>query len=176
MLDSGAVYLIVWHLFDDPVPALLSRRGISSGMSFTPNLTLPSWCCRCCCGLSLTFHCGTGASVERSERPEVWSPAKHTLPSPTDAYGTIEFQGGPHPSKAQVLYSLPFRNYWIKVNRGSYRTKIYLFNKQCIVLAPFVSGRDTLSQEEKSVLWSFPWNYDYIGILIMAECKPGATK
>uniref|UniRef100_A0A1B6JVD6 Uncharacterized protein n=1 Tax=Homalodisca liturata TaxID=320908 RepID=A0A1B6JVD6_9HEMI len=57
---------------------------------------------RCCCGLSLTFHCGTGAQIERSEKPEIWSPARHTLPSPTDAYGTIEFQGGPHPSKAQV--------------------------------------------------------------------------
>lgn len=57
---------------------------------------------RCCCGLSLTFHCGTGAQIERTDPNEVWSPAKHTLPSPTDAYGTIEFQGGPHPSKAQV--------------------------------------------------------------------------
>lgn len=34
---------------------------------------------------------------------EVWLPAKHTIPSPTDAYGTIEFQGGPHPSKAQYI-------------------------------------------------------------------------
>ncbi|RZF33234.1 hypothetical protein LSTR_LSTR012995 [Laodelphax striatellus] len=57
----------------------------------------------CCCGLSLTFHCGTGAQTDRPEGDEVWSPARHTLPSPTDAYGTIEFQGGPHPSKAQYV-------------------------------------------------------------------------
>lgn len=31
-----------------------------------------------------------------------WTPSRNTQPSPTDAYGTIEFQGGPHPSKAQV--------------------------------------------------------------------------
>lgn len=33
---------------------------------------------------------------------EVWLPTKHTKAFPTDAYGTIEFQGGPHPTKAQV--------------------------------------------------------------------------
>ncbi|XP_075216680.1 transient receptor potential cation channel, subfamily M isoform X1 [Lycorma delicatula] len=58
---------------------------------------------RCCCGLSLTFHCGTGAQTDRPDPDEIWSPAKHTLPSSTDAYGTIEFQGGPHPSKAQYV-------------------------------------------------------------------------
>jgi len=34
----------------------------------------------------------------------VWSSLKHTVVSATDAYGTIEFQGGPHPTKAQVNY------------------------------------------------------------------------
>lgn len=29
-------------------------------------------------------------------------PTKHTRAQPTDAYGTIEFQGGAHPTKAQV--------------------------------------------------------------------------
>lgn len=32
----------------------------------------------------------------------MWVPFKHTRPHPTDAYGTIEFQGGAHPTKAQV--------------------------------------------------------------------------
>uniref|UniRef100_A0A8D8RTN9 Transient receptor potential cation channel trpm n=1 Tax=Cacopsylla melanoneura TaxID=428564 RepID=A0A8D8RTN9_9HEMI len=63
---------------------------------------------RCCCGLSLTFHCGTGitnpSSVDTSaSQHEVWSASLHTGPSNTDAYGTIEFQGGPHPSKAQYV-------------------------------------------------------------------------
>ena len=31
-----------------------------------------------------------------------WSVDWHTELSPTDAFGTIEFQGGPHPNKAQV--------------------------------------------------------------------------
>ena len=33
---------------------------------------------------------------------EKWSVQQHTELIPTDAYGTIEFQGGPHPTKAQV--------------------------------------------------------------------------
>ena len=31
-----------------------------------------------------------------------WNVSVHTELQPTDAYGTIEFQGGPHPTKAQV--------------------------------------------------------------------------
>lgn len=60
---------------------------------------------RCCCGLSLTFHCGGGngsVQLDPDNPNEVWSSLKHTILSPTDAYGTIEFQGGPHPTKAQV--------------------------------------------------------------------------
>ena len=33
---------------------------------------------------------------------EKWSVHQNTATFPTDAYGTIEFQGGPHPTKAQV--------------------------------------------------------------------------
>ncbi|XP_069671775.1 transient receptor potential cation channel trpm isoform X1 [Periplaneta americana] len=59
---------------------------------------------RCCCGLSFTFHCGTGVDVDSYKAvDQQWTPSKHTQPSPTDAYGTIEFQGGPHPSKAQYV-------------------------------------------------------------------------
>lgn len=60
---------------------------------------------RCSCGLSLTFHCGGGSGsvqLDPDNPNEVWSSLKHTILSPTDAYGTIEFQGGPHPTKAQV--------------------------------------------------------------------------
>jgi len=31
-----------------------------------------------------------------------WSVDQNTVITPTDAYGTIEFLGGPHPTKAQV--------------------------------------------------------------------------
>ncbi|XP_036140911.1 transient receptor potential cation channel trpm isoform X5 [Monomorium pharaonis] len=65
---------------------------------------------RCCCGYSYTHHCGTGADVQsyilsenREKDREQWSPGKNTHPFPTDAYGTIEFQGGPHPTKAQYV-------------------------------------------------------------------------
>uniref|UniRef100_A0AAF5D5N7 TRPM SLOG domain-containing protein n=1 Tax=Strongyloides stercoralis TaxID=6248 RepID=A0AAF5D5N7_STRER len=34
---------------------------------------------------------------------EKWSIRKHTVLCPTDAYGTIEFQGGPHPTKANYV-------------------------------------------------------------------------
>uniref|UniRef100_A0A0K0F7B4 LSDAT_euk domain-containing protein n=1 Tax=Strongyloides venezuelensis TaxID=75913 RepID=A0A0K0F7B4_STRVS len=34
---------------------------------------------------------------------EKWSIRKHTTLCPTDAYGTIEFQGGPHPTKANYV-------------------------------------------------------------------------
>ncbi|RLU18437.1 hypothetical protein DMN91_008794 [Ooceraea biroi] len=65
---------------------------------------------RCCCGNSYTHHCGTGADVQsyslssnREKDQEQWSQAKNTRSFPTDAYGTIEFQGGPHPTKAQYV-------------------------------------------------------------------------
>ncbi|XP_034942381.1 transient receptor potential cation channel trpm isoform X2 [Chelonus insularis] len=65
---------------------------------------------RCCCGHSYTHHCGTGADVQNYvtgnaaeiERDQ-WTPGKNTRPLPTDAYGTLEFQGGPHPMKAQYI-------------------------------------------------------------------------
>lgn len=57
----------------------------------------------------MTFHCGGGngsIQLDPNSSNETWSPVKHTILSPTDAYGTIEFQGGPHPTKAQVLLLL----------------------------------------------------------------------
>ncbi|XP_041984584.1 transient receptor potential cation channel trpm isoform X3 [Aricia agestis] len=54
----------------------------------------------CWCGLSKTAH---GSNVPVAAPGEAWVPAKHTLAAPTDAYGTVEFQGGPHPTKAQYV-------------------------------------------------------------------------
>ncbi|XP_045501553.1 transient receptor potential cation channel trpm isoform X6 [Colias croceus] len=54
----------------------------------------------CWCGLSKTAH---GANIPIAPVGEAWLPARHTQPSPTDAYGTVEFQGGPHPTKAQYV-------------------------------------------------------------------------
>ncbi|CAG5035994.1 unnamed protein product [Parnassius apollo] len=54
----------------------------------------------CWCGLSKTAH---GSNIATAASGEAWLPAKHTQSAPTDAYGTIEFQGGPHPTKAQYV-------------------------------------------------------------------------
>lgn len=56
---------------------------------------------RCCCGQSRQTH-PTIPGIEAGSPGDVWFPNKHTRPHPTDAYGTIEFQGGAHPTKAQV--------------------------------------------------------------------------
>ncbi|TKR89624.1 hypothetical protein L596_013696 [Steinernema carpocapsae] len=40
---------------------------------------------------------------KENTKTEKWSIRKHTVAYPTDAHGTIEFQGGPHPYKAQYV-------------------------------------------------------------------------
>lgn len=54
----------------------------------------------CWCGLSKTAH---GSNTQTANPGDAWVPAKHTQSAPTDAYGTVEFQGGPHPTKAQYV-------------------------------------------------------------------------
>lgn len=66
---------------------------------------------RCWCGLGKTAH-GSAASAIPPTPGEIWVPAKHTQPAPTDAYGTVEFQGGPHPTKAQVRLLIPSSLTW----------------------------------------------------------------
>ncbi|KAE8751679.1 hypothetical protein FOCC_FOCC001527 [Frankliniella occidentalis] len=50
----------------------------------------------------LRHRAGASSSADASP-PEAWSPARCTVSSPTDAYGTVEFQGGPHSLKAQYV-------------------------------------------------------------------------
>ncbi|XP_076465905.1 transient receptor potential cation channel subfamily M member 1-like [Babylonia areolata] len=62
---------------------------------------------KCCCGRGENWHVGLnkikdqhhldGGTIER------WHPLRHTITQATDAFGTIEFQGAPHPSKAQYI-------------------------------------------------------------------------
>ncbi|XP_010073447.1 PREDICTED: transient receptor potential cation channel subfamily M member 3-like [Pterocles gutturalis] len=69
----------------------------------------------CCCGRLIGQHVGLTPSIsiiqnEKNEsrltrndiQSEKWSISKHTQLSPTDAFGTIEFQGGGHSNKAMV--------------------------------------------------------------------------
>ena len=94
----------------------LSRWELESGATYrcmcilchiqTKITTFVSFRHRCGCGRVLTKHCYLRAPANKDPRSssadEKWNPALHTESSPTDAYGTIEFQGGPHPTKAQV--------------------------------------------------------------------------
>lgn len=57
---------------------------------------------RCCCGQARQTH-PTIPGIEAGSPGDTWLPNKHTRPHATDAYGTIEFQGGAHPTKAQVI-------------------------------------------------------------------------
>ncbi|VEL33657.1 unnamed protein product [Protopolystoma xenopodis] len=47
--------------------------------------------------LSISGLTQTAATQER------WQVKKHTREMPTNAYGTVEFQGGPHPTKARYV-------------------------------------------------------------------------
>nr|XP_015222955.1 PREDICTED: transient receptor potential cation channel subfamily M member 3 isoform X1 [Lepisosteus oculatus] len=70
---------------------------------------------RCCCGRLIGQHVGLPPSISSSQNdknerlakndslPEKWSISKHTQLSPTDAFGTIEFQGGGHSNKAMYV-------------------------------------------------------------------------
>ncbi|CAG9862478.1 unnamed protein product [Phyllotreta striolata] len=57
---------------------------------------------RCCCGRTLDQH-KHATDTQPPQPGELWYPSKCTVASPTDAYGILEFQGGPHPSKAQYI-------------------------------------------------------------------------
>ncbi|XP_039484189.1 transient receptor potential cation channel trpm isoform X6 [Drosophila santomea] len=57
---------------------------------------------KCCCGQAQITH-QTIPGIESGSPGDLWLPTKHTRPQPTDAYGTIEFQGGAHPTKAQYV-------------------------------------------------------------------------
>ena len=56
---------------------------------------------RCCCGQDRATH-QILAGIDIGVLGDVWLPHKHTRAHPTDAYGTLEFQGSAHPTKAQV--------------------------------------------------------------------------
>lgn len=59
---------------------------------------------RCCCGRPSTHHGPNQWDLSKELPPaDTWVPSKHTRASPTDAYGTLEFQGGPHPTKAEYI-------------------------------------------------------------------------
>uniref|UniRef100_H3BGC2 Transient receptor potential cation channel subfamily M member 1 n=1 Tax=Latimeria chalumnae TaxID=7897 RepID=H3BGC2_LATCH len=71
---------------------------------------------RCCCGQLINQHITippnttankTGEEnnqlVQVDTQPDKWAVGKHTQLNPTDAYGTLEFQGGGHSNKAMYI-------------------------------------------------------------------------
>nr|XP_053639384.1 transient receptor potential cation channel trpm-like [Cherax quadricarinatus] len=58
---------------------------------------------RCCCGQLWQCHRDGSPATLRHGEDIHWSPSRHTQLLPTDAYGTLEFQGGAHPTKAQYV-------------------------------------------------------------------------
>lgn len=88
---------LIWHL----------KRGIMLLVSslirvrFRDHNLLFAMSFRCCCGQDRTTHTVV-PGIDIGVLGDTWLPNKHTRPNPTDAYGTIEFQGSAHPTKAQV--------------------------------------------------------------------------
>ena len=92
---------------------VLKRRYISlqnewmNGYIYIAPLEIVLFLCRCKCGHARNEHPDSASDPRRpSHAGDKWSPEVNTVAFPTDAYGTIEFQGGSHPSKAQVVVVL----------------------------------------------------------------------
>lgn len=85
---------------------------------------------RCCCGRLIGQHVGLPPGISSSQNDkaersakndsllEKWSISKHTQLSPTDAFGTIEFQGGGHSNKAMVTTVTSLLCYILLVSCG----------------------------------------------------------
>ncbi|XP_067631887.1 transient receptor potential cation channel trpm isoform X2 [Eurosta solidaginis] len=96
---------ICWGLINITVPRHTPRSWIETNfqkrecIKFIP---CPKDETKCCCGQSRQTH-QTIPGIESGTPGDPWLPQKHTRAQPTDAYGTIEFQGGAHPTKAQYV-------------------------------------------------------------------------
>ncbi|EUB55179.1 Transient receptor potential channel [Echinococcus granulosus] len=101
----------------------------SSSSSSTSNLVPPTWieqkitqlnCAKYVPAIRSPDRCGCGRFPEEHDlyvirdarmdahlepEKERWQVKSHTCEVPTTAFGTVEFQGGPHPTKARVCLS-----------------------------------------------------------------------
>lgn len=89
--------------------------------------------CRCACGQTRAQHrnCLNEPLVMRP-LPNLlnkWNIVDFTEPHPTDAYGMIEFQGGPHPTKAQVSRRESSRNTIRHVDVGKAASLVVLIHE-----------------------------------------------
>ena len=94
-------YLSIQYFWLVPIPT----NGIFSGENaatlaranqHTLMQSMPSTkdVARCACGQTWAYHKTHGVEGV-GEQGEVWSPTHHTISLPTDAFGTIDFLGGP---------------------------------------------------------------------------------
>ncbi|XP_019640451.1 PREDICTED: transient receptor potential cation channel subfamily M member 3-like [Branchiostoma belcheri] len=72
-------------------------------IKYVPNLRDPHR--RCGCGRLEGEHSSEARSAQSTSCMEEvrWTPAAHTEENPSDAFGTLEFQGAGHTSKAQYV-------------------------------------------------------------------------
>ncbi|KAK6494322.1 transient receptor potential cation channel subfamily M member 6-like isoform X2 [Huso huso] len=84
------------------IPSSRDPHRCSPGCQVCQNLI------RCCCGQLIGDHSGfvfsspVSMSAQANEEEE-WSIEKHTQTSPTDAFGTIDFQDGAHSYRAKYI-------------------------------------------------------------------------
>ncbi len=124
----------------------MPRRGsfaLSTGDFTSQHVVYLDACvCRCGCGRQKEKHFYLkGGCVPQISLEDKWNVGYHTELQPTDAYGTIEFQGGPHPTKAQVRLSLslflslflslcfPFSVFWSK-----FKFRVVSQYSQCVFM------------------------------------------
>ncbi|XP_032297316.1 transient receptor potential cation channel subfamily M member 6 isoform X1 [Coturnix japonica] len=83
------------------IPYLKDPHRCPAGCQVCQNLI------RCCCGRLIGDHQGVDCSwpvcQTALQRDEKWSVQKHTKTSPTDAFGTINFQDGDHTYHAKYI-------------------------------------------------------------------------
>ncbi|XP_015135836.2 transient receptor potential cation channel subfamily M member 6 isoform X3 [Gallus gallus] len=81
------------------IPYLKDPHRCPAGCQVCQNLI------RCCCGRLIGDHPGVDwpACQTALQRDEKWSVQKHTKTSPTDAFGTINFQDGDHTYHAKYI-------------------------------------------------------------------------
>jgi hypothetical protein len=88
-----------------------SQKITMCGANFRVQPTIIFFFClfsRCGCGRSVDKHFSQPPPSPGETTNEFWHVGKHSEATATDAYGTIEFQGGAHPTKAQVCSDLSF--------------------------------------------------------------------
>lgn len=94
---------------------------------------------RCCCGQDRTTHTIV-PGIDIGIAGDTWLPHKHTRAHPTDAYGTIEFQGSAHPTKAQVSLTYKFSIFTTSGEMVVFLTMTFLEIMGCLGLTAWASN------------------------------------